>query len=69
MGLECVETSFSLLHVLLLLGGSKMVLGFLSSRWKMHLTYFRSGMEMDLSYGHSPSLTFSKVEFESIYRL
>ena len=69
MGLECVETSISLLHVLLLLGGSKMVLGFLSSRWKMHLTYFRSGMEMDLSWGACESLAFSKVEIEGIYRL
>ena len=67
--LECAETSFSLLHVLLLLGGSKMVLGFLSSKWKMHLAYFRSGMEMDLSWDACESLTFIKVENEGIYRL
>ena len=69
MGLECAETSISLLHVLLLLGGSKWLLGFLFSRWKMHLAYFRSEMEMDLSWGACESFTFSKVENESIYRL
>ena len=69
MGLECMETSISLLHVLLLLGGSKWLLGFLSSKWKMHLAYFQSEMEMDLSWSACESLAFIKVENEGIYRL
>ena len=39
------------------LEAQSMVLGFLSSRWKMHLTYFQSGMEIDLSWGACESLT------------
>ena len=31
------------------LEAQKWLLGFLSLRWKMHLAYFQSGMEMDLS--------------------
>ena len=34
-----------------------MVLGFLSFKMRVHLTYFRSGMEMDLSWGACESLT------------
>ena len=67
--LECAETSINLLYVLLLLGGSKMVLGFLFFKWKMHLAYFRSGIEMDLSWGACESLSFIKVKNEGIYRL
>ena len=51
------------------LEAQRWLLGFLSPRWKVHLTYFQSGMEMDLSWGACESLAFSKVEFESTYRL
>ena len=38
-------------------GGSKWRLGFFSPRWKMRLAYFRSGMEMDLSWDAYESFT------------
>ena len=69
MGLECTETSTSLLHVLLLQGGSKMILGFLSSRWKVALNLISEWNGDGPLLWSFTVINLSKVEFESIYRL